>query len=434
MSPTRQQQILSPSESDGQFVRPLPDNWLRTDTILAIVVGFIAVLSLQALRLTDIFVETDVDIVLAHVLSLLIASLLVLYRRFPVAIATIYTVIIITASFTKSTEFYSLLFVGFMTIYSVGAWVSNRRLAFWARLLIVVTHWGGSLVIVLLSGDEIQVNTEGLENVEPGELLYFIGSAIVISTGFYVAAWYFGTRAWNRAKERWKLQRAHDELAQANEKVADAAVQAERLHIARELHDVIAHHVTVMGVHASAARRLVEIQRDPSAVIQQLEHIEASSAQAVHELQTMVYTLRDQDGSTEPLPDLSQLPDLVRQADSTTQTVTFEAVGDPVEVTAAVELTLYRVAQEALSNARKHAGDDVEVKVKLDYGDNEIALSVTDDGTAYDPVLNGTGTGILGMQERVNAVDGTLEYGPRTPYGWKVIVRVPCARSMERVS
>ena len=148
----------------------------------------------------------------------------------------------------------------------------------------------------------------------------------------------------------------------------------------------------------------------------------------------MVYTLRDQDGSAEPLPDLSQLPELVRQADSTTQTVTFAMSGEPVEVSAAVELTLYRVAQEALSNARKHAGDDVEVNVELDYEDTAITLSVTDNGTAYDPVLNGTGTGIQGMQERVKAVNGTLEYGPRTPYGWKVIVRVPCVRSTERVS
>ena len=440
MSASYAQPVDGTTPSESRFVRKLPENWLRTDIILALVVAFVSVLSLQALRLTDIYTESGVDLAMTQAFSLLIAFLLVFYRRFPITMAAVYTMLIVALAFISlslnfSSESYSLLFVGFMTIYSVGAWVSNRRLAFWVRLACVLAQWCASIAITVIVGFDEAVDPTGeMPDLSAGDLAYVLGTTLVISLGFYASAWYFGGRAWNRAKERWKLETAHAQLAQANEKVANAAVQAERMHIARELHDVIAHHVTVMGVHASAARRLVEAERDPAAVVAQLEHIEASSAQAVHELQTMVYTLRDQDGSTEPLPDLSQLPELVRQADSTSQTVTCEVVGEPVEVSAAVELTLYRVAQEALSNARKHAGDDVEVHVKLDYGASDITLSVTDNGKAYDPVLNGTGTGIQGMKERVNAVEGTLEYGPRTPYGWKVIVRVPCARSTERVS
>lgn len=440
MSASATLSISDRSAADAGFIRRLPENWLRTDLILALVVAFVSVLSLQALRLTDIYSASGLDLFLTQAFSLVISFLLVFYRRFPTTMATVYTVLIvvlafISLSFNVSSESYSLLFVGFMTIYSVGAWVSNRRRAFWVRFLLVLVQWCGSIAITVIIGyDDVVDLTGEIGDLSTGDLTYVLGTTLVISLAFYASAWYFGGRAWNRAKERWKLETAHDELALANAKIADAAVQAERLHIARELHDVVAHHVTVMGVHASAARRLVEAQRDPAAVVQQLEHIEVSSAQAVHELQTMVYTLRDQDGSTEPLPDLSQLPELVRQADSTTQTVTFELTGKPVEVSASVELTLYRVAQEALSNARKHAGDDVEVKVALDYGQTAITLSVTDNGTAYDPVLNGTGTGIQGMKERVNAVDGTLEYGPRTPYGWKVIVRVPCPTATERVS
>ncbi|OAV63108.1 sensor histidine kinase [Enteractinococcus helveticum] len=440
MSSSPAQSVDGAAPSETQFIRKLPENWLRTDTILAVVVAFISVLSLQALLLTDIYTASRLDFALTQAFSLVISFLLVFYRRFPIAIAAIYTLLIVALAFISlslniSSESYSLLFVGFMTIYSVGAWVSNRRLAFWVRVGFVLAQWCGTIAVSVIVGFDETVDLTGdIPDLSTGDLTYVLGTTLVISLGYYASAWYFGGRAWNRAKERWKLETAHDKLAQANAKVADAAVQAERLHIARELHDVVAHHVTVMGVHASAARRLVEAQRDPAVVVEQLEHIEASSAQAVHELQTMVYTLRDQDGSAEPLPDLSQLPELVRQADSTTQTVTFEMSGQPVEVSAAVELTLYRVAQEALSNARKHAGDDVEVKVELDYGHTAITLSVTDNGTAYDPVLNGTGTGIQGMKERVNAVDGTLEYGPRTPYGWKVIVRVPCTKSTERVS
>jgi len=416
---------ITSSTDDEQFVRRLPDNWLRVDTVLAIVIGLLSVLSLQALRLAGMTNETNVNIVLAHCIALVISALLVLYRRFPITIAFVYTAIISAAAFTESVEFYSVLIVGFLTIYSVGAWVSDRRLAFWTRLIVVVIQYTGSLVVVMLTSSSAELDAAEYEEIPVGITLYGLGTTFVLSLVYYVAAWYLGTRAWNRARDRWTLQKAYDELTQANQKVADAAVQAERLHIARELHDVIAHHVTVMGVHASAARRLVETGRETNAVVEQLEHIEASSAQAVQELQTMVYTLRDQDGSTEPLPDLSQLPELVRQADSTTQSVTCEVTGEPVEVSAAVELTLYRVAQEALSNARKHAGDDVKVHVHLHYGASEIVLSVVDDGKEYVPMSNGTGTGIQGMQERVHAVDGTLEYGPRTPYGWKVVVRVP---------
>src|SRR5690625_471030 len=416
---------ITSSTDDEQFVRRLPDNWLRVDTVLAIVIGLLSVLSLQALRLAGMTNETNVNIVLAHCIALVISALLVLYRRFPITIPFVYTAISSAAAFTESVEFYSVLIFVCFTIYSVGAWVSDRRLAFWTRLIVVVIQYTGSLVVVMLTSSSAELDAAEYEEIPVGISLYGLGTTFVLSLVYYVAAWYLGTRAWNRARDRWTLQKAYDELTQANQKVADAAVQAERLHIARELHDVIAHHVTVMGVHASAARRLVETGRETNAVVEQLEHIEASSAQAVQELQTMVYTLRDQDGSTEPLPDLSQLPELVRQADSTTQSVTCEVTGEPVEVSAAVELTLYRVAQEALSNARKHAGDDVKVHVHLHYGASEIVLSVVDDGKEYVPMSNGTGTGIQGMQERVHAVDGTLEYGPRTPYGWKVVVRVP---------
>lgn len=419
------------STEQPEFVRRLPTNWLRNDTILAVVVAFVSILSLQALRFTTILEDTDANLVAAQAFSLLISSMLVLYRRFPIFIVILFTVAIFVGSMTAAGEFYSVLFVGFMSIYSVGAWVSNRRLAFWVRLIVVAVQISVSFALVMLDDDTAQMNEEALQDVNTSELWYVIATSVVLSFGFYLSACYFGGRVWHRAKQRWELQRAHDELAEANQKIAEAAVHEERMHIARELHDVIAHHVTVMGVHASAARRLVEAGRDASAVVDQLGHIETASAQAVQELQTMVYTLRDQDGSTEPLPDISQLPELVRQANSTQQTVTFEVTGTPAEVSAATELTLYRVAQEALSNARKHAGENVTIQVELHYGTTDVTLSVTDDGKEYAPVTNGTGTGVQGMQERVSAVHGTLEYGPRTPYGWKVLVRVPCAISIE---
>src|SRR5690625_5384368 len=306
-------------------------------------------------------------------------------------------------------EFYSLLFVGFMTIYSVGAWVSNRRVAFWVRFGVVTTQLVGSSALIWLAQENGEFSDEALSMSEQGAVLYVIATSVILSVGFYLSACYFGGQSWHRAHQRWKLQRAHDDLAAANQKIAAAAVHAQRMHIARELHDIVAHHVTVMGVHASAARRLLEAGRPTAAVIDQLGHIETSSKHAVQELQSMVYTLRDQDESAEPLPDLDQLPQLVDQADSTEQTVTLEITGEPTPVSTAIALTLYRTAQEALSNTRKHAGTDISVHVQLHYDQHKVTLSVTDNGIAYKPVLSGTGTGLQGMQERVQAVNGTLE-------------------------
>src|SRR5690625_1177293 len=140
---------ITSSTDDEQFVRRLPDNWLRVDTVLAIVIGLLSVLSLQALRLAGMTNETNVNIVLAHCIALVISALLVLYRRFPITIAFVYTAIISAAAFTESVEFYSVLIVGFLTIYSVGAWVSDRRLAFWTRLIVVVILCTVSLMLLM---------------------------------------------------------------------------------------------------------------------------------------------------------------------------------------------------------------------------------------------------------------------------------------------
>lgn len=414
----------------NDFIRQLPTNWLRNDAILAVVVAFISVLSLQALRLADLLEYSEAELIAAHIYSLGISALLVLYRKFPVPVASLYTILIFGGSLT-AVEFYSVLFVGFMTIYALGAWVSNRRLSFWVRFGVVTVQFGGASAMILLANENDQYSNEVMAITNPGELLYVIATSVILSVGFYLSACYFGGQSWHRAKQRWKLQQAHDELAAANEKIATAAVHAERMHIARELHDIVAHHVAVMGMHASAARRLLQVGRDTAMVTEQLGHIETASAQAVQELQTMVYTLRDRDDSTEPLPNLSDLAVLVRQADSTEQTVTYEVTGEEAPVTSAIALTLYRIAQEALTNTRKHAGQAVDVHVHLHYGKHHVTLSVTDNGKAYEPIASGTGTGLQGMRERVQAVDGTIEYGPHTPYGWKVVVRVPCTATTE---
>ena len=224
MSPHRIRPTNEPPEPEAAFVRRLPENWLRTDIILALVVAFVSVLSLQALRMTDIYTESGLDFALTQAFSLLISFLLVLYRRFPITIAAIYTLLFVALSFVAlslnfSSESYSLLFVGFMTIYSVGAWVSNRRLAFWVRFVVVLVQWCGSIAMTAIVGFDQAVDpTETMPDLSTGDLAYVLGTTLVISLGYYAAAWYFGGRAWNRAKEGWKLETEHENLPRPMQK------------------------------------------------------------------------------------------------------------------------------------------------------------------------------------------------------------------------
>src|SRR5699024_11339401 len=108
--------------------------------------------------------DTGVNMVAAQVFSLAISALLVLYRRFPVTVASVFTAMIIVGSLTAASEFYSLLFVGFMTIYAVGAWVSNRRLAFWVRFAVVTVQIVGSMLLVLLDDETAEVSQRSEEH------------------------------------------------------------------------------------------------------------------------------------------------------------------------------------------------------------------------------------------------------------------------------
>src|SRR5699024_4070965 len=116
-------------------------------------------------------------------------------------------------------EFYSVLFVGFMTIYSVGAWVSNRRLAFWVRFILVTLQLTGALVAVMLVNGAEQLTEEALAEIDPGELLYYVSTSLILSFGYYLSACYLGGQSRHRAKQRWKLQQAHDKLAAQTRKL-----------------------------------------------------------------------------------------------------------------------------------------------------------------------------------------------------------------------
>jgi signal transduction histidine kinase len=213
------------------------------------------------------------------------------------------------------------------------------------------------------------------------------------------------------------------ELQREREENARRAVLEERVRIARELHDVVAHHVSVMGVQASAARRV--LNRRPEQAEELLGSIEDSSRQAVTELHRLLGFLRRDGGGDglAPQPRLDQLQDLVADAGISIDLV---VAGEPRELPATLELSAYRVIQEALTNARKHSGGTA-ASVRVDYRPAELRIDVRDDGrdrtaAAREPV---GGHGLLGMRERVRLHGGHLRAGPCPGGGFEVHATFP---------
>src|SRR5690606_37705236 len=207
---------------------------------------------------------------------------------------------------------------------------------------------------------------------------------------------------------------------------ARQAVVAERVRIARDLHDVVAHHVAVIGVQAGAARRLLATDHDQAS--RSLETIERTARTAVSELRGLLGVLRadgdrlpDEDVTTSS-PGLAQLPDLVAEAESTGLTVRYAVYGTERPVPESVALSAYRVAQEALTNVVKHA-NATAADLRVRYLDSALEIEITDDGRSrpvpgFDTATGG-GLGLTGMRERVAVHGGQLEVGPRRDGGFR---------------
>ena len=198
------------------------------------------------------------------------------------------------------------------------------------------------------------------------------------------------------------------------------------MRISRELHDVIAHHVSVMGVQAGAARRV--LTRQPQKAIEALSVVESSSRQAIAELQRMLGFLRSK-GEPEnlaPQPGMRELDALATEMGSAGLPVTLRIEGEEIQPPASVDLSAYRIVQEALTNTLKHARRPVEAIVTVRFSENALEVEILDDGKGT-AVVGGsrTGNGLVGMRERVALHGGKLDCGPRSEEGF--FVRAPFA-------
>lgn len=416
-------------DQPGWRREPVTDDQRRVDLLLATGLLIGGVLSLALGRTAGMYEEPAESWV--GLLTLLgLTAPLAVRRRWPSVVAVVVAVVFVVVGEARVPETLFANIALFMALYTVGAWEPHRTRAAWVRGVVVVAMFGWLLVAMFQAVTDPE-GVEGFSNAGAfSPLVAFLLIQLLTNVLYFAGAWWFGEHAWNAARERARTDFRGRQLVGERHRVEEQAVAIERLRLARELHDAVAHHVSMMGVQAAAARTV--LTQDPQQAAAALEQVEDSAREAVDELHGLLSTLRDSgldpDAAAVGSLSVERLPDLVQQAADSGLAAGFQVIGEPVRVPPLTSLNLYRICQEALTNVRKHAGASARVDVRLRYEPEAVELEIADDGTGGRRVrMRSGGLGLLGMQERVAADGGTLETGARGRGGYLVRARVPLA-------
>jgi len=242
-----------------------------------------------------------------------------------------------------------------------------------------------------------------------------------------IIAWIAGDSMQYRRSYYIDLEERARRLERERDQQAQIAAATERARIARELHDVVAHNVSVMVVQAEGAAYAMDSA--PENTRKALGAIAETGRSALAEMRRLLGVLRAQDGVADraPQPGVDQLEDLLEQVRSTGVSVDFFVEGVPVELPQGVALAAYRIVQESLTNARKHGGAAVSAQVGMHYNERELRLRVRDDGRGALAPSDGQGNGLTGMRERVAMYGGELSAGPLPTGGFQVEAVLPYA-------
>jgi signal transduction histidine kinase len=293
-----------------------------------------------------------------------------------------------------------------MVVYGVSAYCDRRR-AFVGLAAVLLLLW---LEVVLSD------NTVGSD---------FLFTALLV-----FGPWLVGRIVATRVELAAELSDKADRLEREQDKQAELAVAQERSRIARELHDVVAHNVSVMVVQAAAARRMID--NDTNKAKEALGSVEQTGRAALKEMRRMVGMLGQ--GEDEllltPQPSMDELDSLIERAREAGLEVDLEVEGERKRLESGVDLSAFRIVQEALRNTLKHAGP-ARAQIKLRYGDNDVEVDVSDNGRGVRAETeNGavTGQGLVGMRERVAMLGGEIEAGYRQDGGFGVHARLPLER------
>ncbi|MFI7708253.1 sensor histidine kinase [Nonomuraea sp. NPDC049480] len=336
-------------------------------------------------------------------LTLLVNAPLAARRRAP------YTVLVVSVSgaviYHLLGYHYGLNNMGpLLALYTVAAHRPLRAAFFWS--VPVVAEW-----------------THASWHVPGVALWSALGQALVVS-GCVVS---IGTSVRLLDSRTRQLAELADRLHQEQEAAAQRAVALERMQIARELHDVVAHHMSVISVQAGLG--LYVASSEPETARQTLEVIARTSSEALAEMRRLLSILRVEPADADEelyttAPGLERLPPLIERMRLAGLSIDMTVEGTPRPLPQGLDLCAFRIVQEALTNVLKHAGDDARVRIVVTYGPDEVALRVTDDGRGTRAPMTG-GHGLLGMTERVKLYRGAITAGALPEGGYEVAASFP---------
>ncbi|WP_433304387.1 sensor histidine kinase [Actinoplanes sp. CA-030573] len=331
------------------------------------------------------------------------AGALVLRRRYPLPVLAVVSAAAAAALLTQQSRGFFVLTVG-VAAYTVAT-RTPRRTA-------VAVGTASALALGVCA-----VVALGIGWLDPAIVVLLLWFGLAVAAGSAVRT----RRAYIAVLEE-RAERAE----RTREQEARRRVAEERLRIARELHDVVAHQIAVINVQAGVAGHV--LRERPGAAEDALGHVRAAARTALEELATLLGVLRRDDAPdppTEPAPSLSRLESLI-DSFAATQPIRWTTAGQPRALPGAVDVAAYRIVQESLTNACRHA-NGAAVTVRLTYHEEGVTIEVYDDGrtASATPAAPGAGLGLIGMRERAESVGGAFHAGPRPEGGFEVRAELP---------
>jgi signal transduction histidine kinase len=380
---------------------------LLVDGAVALLVGVLSVVDAASASAERLPGERPAD-AFAYALVVLAGVSLVWRRRAPVGVLAVVTAAVAVYWLRDHGAFLSAL--GLPALFAAAAHAEHRTKA-WVVM-------PASVVVLMVTA------SFGLLD-DPDGYQYLTAVSMF---GFLVGAIVAGLVVRNRERifvdtERRAAEAEADRLAEA-----ERAVAKERSRIAREMHDVVAHSMSVVAVQAAAGREIVHTDPDKAARV--FARIEAVGRESLTELRRMLGVLRevgDESPSLAPQPGVAEIADAVEQSNAAGVATQLIVHGQQRPLPAGVELTAFRIVQEALTNVRKHAGRPAAATVSIDYAPGAVVLEIVDDGRGAATSMSslGAGHGLLGMRERAEIYGGEFSAGPRPGGGFAVRASLP---------
>lgn len=325
----------------------------------------------------------------------------------------------------------------FLALYSEGAWDPDRRRAAWLRSGVVIAMFAWILVTLFHQSTDPDLLRTLPADATGWALSPFVAYMLLqllYNAVYFAGAHFFGQQAWRSARDRSRMEDLARSLSAQRRRGEEQAIALERVRIARELHDSVAHHISLLGVRAGAARlALAHPDQGVPQARAALGDIEDTARETLADMHSILHALRGDgplDDATSPTAslDLLHLPDLVAEATAAGFPTSLTTVDGAAEIGPRTSLTLYRVAQEALTNVRRHTAAGTRIDVRLRHGEDWVELEVANSRPPRRlrlPRSDSGGLGLIGMRERVESCGGTLRTGPLSSGGWLVRARLP---------